>query len=221
MNLSDLAAMGAHAVVCAPRARASAVGARARATNCSIAMRGGGEAVRDRDRRRRFLARGEADRSPSPRSAAASRARCCAAARGPAIAFTSQRPIGGRAAGLALLSDGSIEPPATRESRVRRVGDPAADRSGAGGRARHRARADRRGHGVHRHLATGSRPICIISATRRTAARRSRRRAHPGLSRARTSARVGIVVRDAVLHGGEEYALLFTSSLRESELSSR
>jgi thiamine-monophosphate kinase len=33
--------------------------------------------------------------------------------------------------------------------------------------------------------------------------------------------RLGINVRDAVLHGGEEYALLFTSSLRESELSER
>ncbi|MEA2338310.1 MAG: thiamine-monophosphate kinase [Thermoanaerobaculia bacterium] len=33
--------------------------------------------------------------------------------------------------------------------------------------------------------------------------------------------RLGINVRDAVLHGGEEYALLFTSSLRESELSGR
>lgn len=33
--------------------------------------------------------------------------------------------------------------------------------------------------------------------------------------------RLGINVRDAVLHGGEEYALLFTSPLRESELSSR
>jgi thiamine-monophosphate kinase len=32
---------------------------------------------------------------------------------------------------------------------------------------------------------------------------------------------LGIVVRDAVLDGGEEYALLFTSSLRESELSVR
>jgi thiamine-monophosphate kinase len=32
---------------------------------------------------------------------------------------------------------------------------------------------------------------------------------------------LGIPVREAVLHGGEEYALLFTSSLRESELSSR
>ncbi|HEX9164090.1 MAG TPA: thiamine-phosphate kinase [Thermoanaerobaculia bacterium] len=32
---------------------------------------------------------------------------------------------------------------------------------------------------------------------------------------------LGIQVQDAVLHGGEEYALLFTSSLRESELSSR
>ena len=31
----------------------------------------------------------------------------------------------------------------------------------------------------------------------------------------------GIDVRNAVLHGGEEYALLFTSSLRESELSTR
>lgn len=33
--------------------------------------------------------------------------------------------------------------------------------------------------------------------------------------------KLGINVRDAVLHGGEEYALLFTSSLRESELSQR
>ena len=32
---------------------------------------------------------------------------------------------------------------------------------------------------------------------------------------------LGINVRDAVMHGGEEYALLFTSSLRESELSQR
>jgi len=31
----------------------------------------------------------------------------------------------------------------------------------------------------------------------------------------------GIDVRNAVLHGGEEFALLFTSSLRESELSAR
>jgi thiamine-monophosphate kinase len=34
-------------------------------------------------------------------------------------------------------------------------------------------------------------------------------------------ARFGINVKDAVLHGGEEYALLFTSSLRESDLSTR
>ncbi|HYC93026.1 MAG TPA: thiamine-phosphate kinase [Thermoanaerobaculia bacterium] len=32
---------------------------------------------------------------------------------------------------------------------------------------------------------------------------------------------LGIDVRNAVLHGGEEYALLFTSSLRESELSTK
>lgn len=32
---------------------------------------------------------------------------------------------------------------------------------------------------------------------------------------------LGIRVRDAVLHGGEEYALLFTSSLTESEMSRR
>ena len=32
-------------------------------------------------------------------------------------------------------------------------------------------------------------------------------------------ARFGINVKDAVLHGGEEFALLFTSSLRESEMS--
>jgi thiamine-monophosphate kinase len=33
--------------------------------------------------------------------------------------------------------------------------------------------------------------------------------------------RLGVAVRDVVLHGGEEYALLFTSSLREAELSAR
>jgi thiamine-monophosphate kinase len=33
--------------------------------------------------------------------------------------------------------------------------------------------------------------------------------------------RLGVNVRDAVLHGGEEYALLFTSSLPESQLSAR
>jgi thiamine monophosphate kinase len=32
-------------------------------------------------------------------------------------------------------------------------------------------------------------------------------------------AKLGIAVRDVVLDGGEEYALLFTSTLRESELS--
>ena len=36
-----------------------------------------------------------------------------------------------------------------------------------------------------------------------------------------TSPVFGINIRDVVLHGGEEYALLFTSSLRESELSTR
>ena len=34
-------------------------------------------------------------------------------------------------------------------------------------------------------------------------------------------AKLGISVKDVVLHGGEEYALLFTSSLRESDLSTR
>jgi len=33
--------------------------------------------------------------------------------------------------------------------------------------------------------------------------------------------KLGIAVRDAVLHGGEEYALLFTASLTESQLSTR
>lgn len=33
--------------------------------------------------------------------------------------------------------------------------------------------------------------------------------------------KLGIRVQEAVLHGGEEYALLFTSSLRESELSAK
>ena len=31
----------------------------------------------------------------------------------------------------------------------------------------------------------------------------------------------GVDVRNAVLHGGEEFALLYTSTLRESELSAR
>ena len=54
------------------------------------------------------------------------------------------------------------------------------------------------------------------------AARRSRRsasRVFPDLLA--YGAKLGINVADAVLHGGEEYALLFTSSLRESELSTR
>jgi|SRR6266540_2677877 len=41
----------------------------------------------------------------------------------------------------------------------------------------------------------------------------------PDLGRAGPA--LGIDVRRAVLHGGEEYALLFTSSMRESELSGR
>jgi thiamine-monophosphate kinase len=41
----------------------------------------------------------------------------------------------------------------------------------------------------------------------------------PDLDRA--GPQLGIDVRRAVLHGGEEYALLFTSSMRESELSAR
>jgi len=41
----------------------------------------------------------------------------------------------------------------------------------------------------------------------------------PDLERAGPS--LGIDVRKAVLRGGEEFALLFTSSMRESELSSR
>ncbi|HEY3054551.1 MAG TPA: thiamine-phosphate kinase [Thermoanaerobaculia bacterium] len=41
----------------------------------------------------------------------------------------------------------------------------------------------------------------------------------PGLLEAGPS--LGIQIQDAVLHGGEEYALLFTASLRESDLSTR
>jgi thiamine-monophosphate kinase len=41
----------------------------------------------------------------------------------------------------------------------------------------------------------------------------------PDLDRAGPA--LGIDVRKAVLHGGEEYALLFTSTMRESELSTR
>jgi len=42
---------------------------------------------------------------------------------------------------------------------------------------------------------------------------------YPDLARAGAS--LGVNVAEAVLHGGEEYALLFTSPLRESELSAR
>jgi thiamine-monophosphate kinase len=41
----------------------------------------------------------------------------------------------------------------------------------------------------------------------------------PGLIEAGPS--LGIQIQDAVLHGGEEFALLFTASLRESDLSAR
>jgi thiamine-monophosphate kinase len=126
------------------------------------------------------------------------------------------RPIGGSAAGLQFLQ----KPPAASlfmqrevvESAIRRHVDPEPE-----------LELGRRLVGVATScidisdgLSTDLHHLCDASQVG-AAVERARIPVFPGLA----EARLGIDVRKAVLHGGEEYALLFTSPLREAELSAK
>jgi thiamine-monophosphate kinase len=136
------------------------------------------------------------------------------------------RPIGGSAAGLSLLQQfgWSVEPPRTlgyalRElatSAIRRHLDPEPElRLGAalGGLDEVTACID-----VSDGLSTDLHHLCDASGCG-AEIERQRIPVFPDL--VASGSALGIDVQNAVLHGGEEYALLFTSSLRESDLSSR
>jgi thiamine-monophosphate kinase len=136
------------------------------------------------------------------------------------------RPIGGSAAGLFLLQKfgWSVEPPRTlgyaqRElasSAIRRHLDPEPELhlgAALGGLDEVTACID-----VSDGLSTDLHHLCDASG-RGAEIERQRIPVFPDLVASGTP--LGIDVQNAVLHGGEEYSLLFTSSLREAELSSR
>lgn len=137
------------------------------------------------------------------------------------------RPIGGSAAGLHLLQRGWTvdgEPPtgigyAQREfalSAIRRHVDPEPEVELGLKLARIpeiAACTD-----ISDGLSTDLQHLCDASGCG-AEIERERIPLFPDLLGSGTS--LGVRVQDAVLHGGEEYALLFTSSLRESDLSSR
>ncbi len=138
------------------------------------------------------------------------------------------RPIGGSAAGLELLRQGwsaaeGFDPPASaagyaylqREfgrSAISRHLDPEPEI--ALGLALARMPEVTACLDISDGLSTDLRHLCDAS---RCGAEIERERIpiFPGLLES------GLGAQDAVLHGGEEYALLFTASLREAELSSR
>lgn len=137
------------------------------------------------------------------------------------------RPIGGAASGLALLRDGwTITGPPARSagysviefarSAMRRQLDPEPEL--ALGSALARVPEVTACIDVSDGLSTDLNRLCTAS---RCGAEIDRDRipVFPDLITAAPA--LGISTRDAVLHGGEEFALLFTSSLREAELSSR
>jgi thiamine-monophosphate kinase len=128
------------------------------------------------------------------------------------------RPLGGAAAGLQLLQHPPVDPGfAARElieSAIRRQRDPEPE-----------IELGLKLHGIATAcidisdgLSTDLHHLC--QASRHGAEiERERIPIFPDLQR--TGPRLGIDVAQAVLHGGEEYALLFTSPLRESEISTR
>jgi len=128
------------------------------------------------------------------------------------------RPIGGSAAGLSLLQRGTEGADYAErefiESAKRRHLEPEAEVAlglKLGGVATSCIDvSDGFSTDLH-HLCDASKVGALIDGDRIPA--------FPDLPR--FGPRLGINVRDAVLHGGEEYALLFTSALRESELSAR
>lgn len=222
VNLSDLAAMGAtpsHAVV------ALAVPAWANAETLMIALAKaakehrieivGGDLSRAEKLTIAVTAIGRVQR-PLLRSGAK-----------PGDRVYLSRPIGGSAAGLHLLQNGwSVggEPPRTvgyaeREfatSAIRRHVDPEPEVAlgmKLAAIAEVTACID-----VSDGLSTDLHNLCEASQCG-AEIERERLPIFPDLLG--SGAILGIRVQDAVLHGGEEYALLFTSSLRESELSTR
>lgn len=126
------------------------------------------------------------------------------------------RPLGGSAAGLQLLqSRANVEGMAYAqrefaESAIRRQLDPEPEIA-LGLRLAGIATAC---IDVSDGLSTDLHHLCDASNLGAEIAR-ERIPVFPGLIES------GLHVRDCVLHGGEEYALLFTSSLRESELSTK
>ena len=137
------------------------------------------------------------------------------------------RPIGGAGAGLSLLQQGwsaAGAPPrqfgfAEREfalSAIQRHLDPEPE---VGlGRALARAGEVTSCIDVSDGLSTDLHHLCEASRCGATIDR-ERIPLFPGLLESGRA--LGINVRDVALHGGEEYALLFTSTLRESEMSAR
>ncbi len=143
----------------------------------------------------------------------------------PADRIFVSRPIGASDAGLQLLKRGwSIDPPADlpyaqREfaaSVIRRHIDPQPEVAlgmALASIAEVGACID-----VSDGLSTDLHHLCDASGTG-AEVDRQRIPVFPDLASA--GAALGIDIRHAVLHGGEEFALLFTSTLRESELSAR
>jgi thiamine-monophosphate kinase len=130
------------------------------------------------------------------------------------------RPIGASAAGLALLDrDPSAMSYAERElvqSAVRRHIDPEPEI--ALGMALAAIEQVTSCIDVSDGLSTDLHHLCAASGC---GAEVERQRIPVFADLPALGAGLGVSVRDAVLHGGEEFALLFTSTLRESELSRR
>jgi thiamine-monophosphate kinase len=128
------------------------------------------------------------------------------------------RPIGGSAAGLSLLQRKTVGASYAErefiESAIRRHLEPEAEVAlGLKLVGIATSCID-----VSDGLSTDLHHLCDASNAG-AAIERERIPVFPDLQR--SGPQLGINVRDAVLHGGEEYALLFTSSMRESELSMR
>jgi thiamine-monophosphate kinase len=135
------------------------------------------------------------------------------------------RPLGGSAAGLALITRwASVEPPADlafaqrefAQSAIRRHIDPEPEVEL--GMLLAAIREVSACIDISDGLSTDLHHLCDASSL---GAEIERERIPVFADLARNAAAFGIEARNAILHGGEEYALLFTSSLRESDLSTR
>jgi thiamine-monophosphate kinase len=130
------------------------------------------------------------------------------------------RPLGASAAGLQLLqrppTDVSYAVREFAESVIQRHLDP--EPEVALGMALAQIDAVTACIDISDGLSTDLNHLCEASGVGADV-ERSRIPVFPDLDRAGPA--LGIDVRRAVLHGGEEFALLFTASMRESELSSK